>query len=165
MSQSSPGEKYTICPRECSCSCPAGQSGAVCKHLIAVHLHTDENLFTFPPATIEMRNCYHVVAFDKEPHPDHYRDLFNLDKKPVTSALVSAADVIPDVLPEIPQEPGLSTSYEIPESTMEVDLKDDIDAMLAEFNSRTKSEKEERPKRAHNLSKNVSSNQANATKH
>ncbi|CAL4174500.1 unnamed protein product [Meganyctiphanes norvegica] len=51
LSQTNPGFTYEVNPNNCSCNCPAGQDGSICKHLVGIHLHTDATLFTFPPVT------------------------------------------------------------------------------------------------------------------
>ncbi|CAL4255465.1 unnamed protein product, partial [Meganyctiphanes norvegica] len=76
-SQRCPEVVYEVTTDNCMCSCPAGISGATCKHLLGVHLHTDAVLFVFPPASLEQMNRYHYIAFGSLPAIDRYASRIN----------------------------------------------------------------------------------------
>ncbi|CAL4102235.1 unnamed protein product, partial [Meganyctiphanes norvegica] len=132
-------------PNNCSCNCPAGQDGSICKHLVGVHLHTDATLFTFPPVTLEERNKYHQIAFGKPPPPYYYGSLPNMDKLPSTSdpatldpAIFNSHDI------QMPDQPVSCTennsSPNISKTSLDDTLKEDVEAMLAAFGSGPQSE-------------------------
>ncbi|CAL4063693.1 unnamed protein product, partial [Meganyctiphanes norvegica] len=96
-SQSEPGLTYVIDTRHCTCTCPAGQSGSICKHLVGVHVHTDATMFTFPPMSVDDRNIYHVIAFGNPSSTNWYVAVSNKQKvqtissKAIIDATVAAA--------------------------------------------------------------------------
>ena len=114
-SQTLPGVTYEIDPQNCTCSCPAGQCGAICKHMVGVHIHTECTLFSFPPVTEDERNKYPLIAYGHSPQPGYYSSLVNLNKLPTASdptPSTSTSDGTDDHMNDLPVPSG-SQSEEI----------------------------------------------------
>ena len=100
MSETTAGVSYLVSPVDCTCTCPAGVSGSVCKHIIAVHLHTDATIFTLPPQSLGQRNQIHEIAFGKPPSdPNYYGALCNIDKTPGLEPMSAAMELGDNQIP------------------------------------------------------------------
>ena len=145
-SQSHPGVTYEINPHNCTCTCPAGQCGAICKHMVGVHFHTEATLFSFPPCTEDMRNKYHMIAYGDQPPPGYYSSLNNMNKLPTVSVAyaplpsTSHADNTGGNLNDLP-EPSTShaentgSQQSATENSLDQMVMDEVKNMLPAFHS------------------------------
>ncbi|CAL4187300.1 unnamed protein product, partial [Meganyctiphanes norvegica] len=90
-SKNLPSVTYEVTPHNFMCSCLTGISGATCKHLLGVHLYTNAVLFTFPPASLEDLNRYHLIAFGQLPESNRYASHVNKNKKKSESIFAGVA--------------------------------------------------------------------------
>lgn len=91
-SRNQPGVSYEVDPKTCKCSCPAGTSGAYCKHMLGVHLHTDAVLFTLPPVSLQQKKIYHFIAFGKAPREGYYSS--SVDKEETIATIPTVMENI-----------------------------------------------------------------------
>ena len=123
-SKNSAGVTYEVDPLSCMCTCPAGRSGASCKHLVGVHLHTDATLFIFPPDSLEEKHKYHEIAFGWEPATHRYASISdkhksntqsNMQAGPVDATIVSLQNQLSEQTITDDQETAQSIDGDSPE--------------------------------------------------